>query len=102
MSKIYYLEPLVEEALIKNPTTRADNFVLYVEVLNNFIDTNLSLKDVFLNHALLGIPSLESITRCRRKLQERDSSLRDEKATEIRAKEEQSHRDYGLADKQWY
>ncbi len=100
MSRIYDLEPLVQEALIRNPNSRADNFILYVEVLKNFIDTNSSLKYVFLNHVELGIPSLESITRCRRKLQERDSSLRDNKATELRVKAEEEHRGYALGDKQ--
>lgn len=94
MSKVYYLEPMVEEALINKPITRADNFALYEEILKHFIDTNMSLRDVFLNHVTLGIPSLESITRCRRKLQEKNPSLRNEKAVEIRAKEEKEYRDY--------
>ena len=94
MSKVYYLEPMVEEALINKPITRADNFALYVEILNHFIDVKMSLQDVFLNHVALGIPSLESITRCRRKLQEKNPSLRDEKAVKIRAKEEEEYKDY--------
>ena len=94
MAKIYQIEPLVEEALRKNPPTRGDNFLLYIDVLKKFIDPKMSLEAVFLNHAALGIPSLETITRCRRKLQERDPNLRDQKATAIRDSEKQEFEAY--------
>lgn len=102
MANLYDLEPLVQKVLEKYPQTRSDNFMLYEKVLGHFIDTNMSLKDVFKNHVVLGIPALESITRCRRKLQERDASLRDPKAYEIREKEEKEYIDYSQADKLWY
>lgn len=94
MSKIYFIEPIVEEALINKPETRGDNFLLYIEVLKKFIDTNMSLEAVFKNHIALGIPSLETITRCRRKLQEKNPELREPKSEGIRANEEQEFRDY--------
>ena len=94
MARIYLVEPIVEEALLTKPETRGDNFLLYIEVLRKFIDTNMSLEDVFRNHVVLGIPSLESITRARRKLQEKDPQLREPKSEKIRANEEQEYRDY--------
>lgn len=94
MSKIKIIEPLVEEALIKNEACRGDNFILYLEVLNKYIDLNLSIKDVFLNHDLLGIPSLESITRARRKLQEKHPELKNKIVAAIREKEEQDYINY--------
>jgi hypothetical protein len=94
MAKVKVIEPLVEEALINNKASRGDNFILYLEVLKKFIDLNLSIKDVFLNHDLLGIPSLESITRARRKLQEKHPELKDEVVAAIREKEEQDYIDY--------
>lgn len=100
--KIQKLEPMVLKALTENPKTRGDNFILYIEVLENFIDTNTSLAFAFLNHKQLGLPSLESITRCRRKLQERDPSLKDEFVSEMREEQEEEYKDYALADKQWY
>lgn len=100
MSKIYLIEPIVEEALLTKPETRGDNFLLYNEVLSHFIDTKMSLSDVFANHVILGIPSLESITRCRRKLQERNPELKANK--EARKAEEADFVDYALADKQTY
>lgn len=94
MAKIKLIEPLVEEALINNKACRGDNFILYLEVLKKYIDLNLSIKDVFLNHDLLGIPSLESITRARRKLQEKHPELKDLQAVLIREQEEQQYINY--------
>lgn len=94
MSRIYQCELLVEQALIDNPETRGDNFILYIEVLRKFVDTKMSLEAIFLNHKALRIPSLETITRCRRKLQENDPSLRDEIAEKIRADEEEDFIEY--------
>lgn len=104
MSKIYQLEPMVTKALKEKPETRSDNFALYNEVLANFIDIDsMSIGDVFRDHKELGIPSLESITRCRRKLQERDRSLRPDSATtEARKAEESEMIEYAMADKAWY
>ena len=94
MAKLKMVEPLVEEALINNKSCRGDNFILYLEVLKKYIDLNLSIKDVFLNHDLLGIPSLESITRARRKLQEKHPELKDVQAALIREQEEEAYIDY--------
>ena len=102
MSRLKIIEPQVKEALINNVKTRGDNYILYLEVLKKYVDLNMSLNDVFKNHALLGIPSLESITRARRKLQERYPELRDEKISKIRSKEEAEHREYALEDTLWY
>lgn len=101
MAKINIIEPLVEEALINNKACRGDNFILYLEVLKKYIDLNLSIKDVFLHHKKLGIPSLESITRARRKLQERNHELKSEESIR-REQEANKYVDYALADKQWY
>lgn len=94
MARINLIEPIVEEALIEEPATRGDNFLLYIAVLRKFIDTKMSLEDVFNNHVILGIPALETITRCRRKLQEKNPQLRNEKAEGVRANEEQEYIDY--------
>lgn len=94
MAKIYAVEPLVEEALRSNSATRGDNFLLYIAVLKNFIDPKMSLEAVFENHKTLGIPSLETITRCRRKLQEKNPELRDEAADKVRKDDEQQFVEY--------
>ena len=94
MAKLKMVEPLVEEALINNKSCRGDNFILYLEVLKKYLHLNLAIKDVFLNHDLLGIPSLESITRARRKLQEKHPELKDVQAALIREQEEEAYIDY--------
>ena len=100
MARLKIVEPQVEEALINNEASRGDNFILYLEVLKKYIDLDISIKDVFLNHKALGIPSLESITRARRKLQECNPELRSNE--KIRKKEEQEYREYSMSDKLWY
>ena len=94
MARIQQIEPIVEKALVYHPETRGDNFLLYVEVLKRFIDTQLPLEYVFTHHKQLGIPSLETITRCRRKLQEIYPYLRDEEAHEIMRQEANAYYDY--------
>ena len=84
MARINVIEPLVEEALINNKACRGDNFILYLEVLKKFIDPTMRLNEVFLYHKELGIPALETITRCRRKLQEKNPELRDEAVAKLR------------------
>lgn len=96
MAKLKELEPKVERILEKNPKTRGDNFILYVEVLEDYVDTGFSFRSICLAHKQLGIPSLESITRARRKIQERRPELRDEEAAEIRKSEEAEYIQYGL------
>lgn len=87
------------EALKNHPETRGDNFLLYNEVLKHYIDTSASLYGVFKHHAELGIPSLESITRCRRKIQERNPSLRPvEDIQEARKAEESEYLKYAKSD----
>ena len=94
MAKIHQVEPIVQRALMANPATRKDNFILYIEVLRYYIDTRMPMEEVFKRHKELRIPALETITRCRRKLQERYPIYRDEKATAIREEEEKEFIEY--------
>lgn len=76
MAKLRIYEPIVKEVLNEYPQARVDDFFLYVAVLNYFCNTHEPLVDLFLNHTEKGIPGFESITRCRRKLQEKFPELR--------------------------
>lgn len=98
MAKIAMIEWIVFEALTDHPETRGDNFLLYNEVLRHYIDVNLPLVEVFKNHKELGIPSLETITRCRRRLQTLHPDLRDKEADEIRRREEEDFFAYARED----
>lgn len=74
--QIKKVEPIVLNALQENVNARYDDFVLIHEVLNHFVNEKMSLESVLIHHVELGLPSLETITRCRRKLQEKYPELR--------------------------
>lgn len=97
MSKIKVIEPLVKNILEENPEARKDDFKLIAEVyyrLNKEIG-KLSFNVVMLGHKELKLPSVESITRARRKLQANYEYLRpDKKIEELRAKEKTEFRRY--------
>lgn len=95
MAKISIIEPLVKTALTNNERTREDDYVLYNEVLKNYVHTDkLTFEELCLHHAELGIPSLASIVRCRRKLQEKHPELVCDKTAKIRAEEEEEYIKY--------
>lgn len=94
--RIKKVQPLVYDALLNNPATRSDDFILILEVLNSFVTTKMSLEAVLQHHIELGIPSFASIIRCRRKLQAKHPELVDEQAREIRDKEEKEFFDYAI------
>lgn len=96
MARINKVEPLVYNALLECPETRADDHILVLEVYKNFVSADMSLQAVFANHIVLGLPSLASIIRIRRKLQLKYPELVDGAAAEIRAGEEQEFRNYAL------
>lgn len=100
--KIENLEIYVLKALQEKKETRGDDFLLYLEVCSNFVDTNISLKSLFTNHRDLKLPPMESVSRCRRKLQERDNSLKDTETATYREAQEQEFIDYAMCDKVVY
>lgn len=97
MSKIKVIEPLVKNILEIDPEARKDDFRLIAEVyyrLNQEVG-NLSFNLVMLGHKELKLPSVESITRARRKLQAKYEYLRADKKIEIlRTNEEAEYRRY--------
>lgn len=100
--KITVIEPMVEKALRENKETRKDDFVLYYEVAKQIVNPDISLKGALLNHKKLGLPPFESVSRCRRKLQERDNSLKDTETATYREAQEQEFIDYAMCDKVVY
>lgn len=75
MARIAKVQPLVHKALIDNPATRGDDFLLVLDVLNNFVTAEMPLETVLTHHIELGIPSFASIFRIRRKLQKKHPEL---------------------------
>lgn len=93
-NKLKKLEPVVETALRENPITRVDDFVLYLSIIKNVIDTDMTIEGCLLNHTVLGLPPFESVTRCRRKLCEKYPELKNAAMEEIRSNVEQEYRAY--------
>jgi len=96
MAKINIVHQLVYEALKNNPETRADDFILIREVLSYWLSGEMSIDSLFLNHKQLGIPSFETITRCRRKIQEQYPELVNAEVEELREQEEGEFVQYAL------
>lgn len=91
-------DKLVEKALIEYPITRKDDFILYATVIH-YIEPNIvhqPIGVVLKAHKELGIPSFETITRARRKIQEENIELCDEETKEKRKQRELEFRkEYG-------
>lgn len=95
--KLKTLEETVVEILKTRPITRGDNFLLYGTVLARLgIDLNMSVKDFLRQHEKLKAPSFESVTRCRRKIQEYGELLPDTKTIQKREQEQDKFYAYGL------
>lgn len=89
--KIDNVENLVKQALIKNISARDDDHLLYIEVVY-IIDpalVNVNFKMNFQNARQLGLPPFESVSRARRKLQEKYPELRATSKVENARKEKQ-------------
>lgn len=75
--EIRRVKPIVEAILRNDPDTRNSDSLLYVRVCQR-IDEKLSTRPFFyvMAHSKdFGLPPFETVSRCRRKLQEKDDSL---------------------------
>lgn len=89
MIKLTKLEPVVRNVLKTYPDTRNDDFILIFAVYRemNLKDiTREPFWDIMLNHADYKLPSFESITRCRRKIQKEHPELSNKKTQKKRLK----------------
>ena len=89
------LKSTVEYILRTKPKARNDDFILIDELYKTYgINTNTPFSYIVNHHKFLRLPSFESITRCRRKLQEEHEEL---KACDIvtiaRSKKEAEYRE---------
>jgi hypothetical protein len=96
MERIQNVQPLVFNALVSNPATRTDDFILVLEVYKNFISKDMKMETVFLHHKELGIPSFASVVRTRRKLQKKHPELKNASTAAMREKAETEYRAYAL------
>lgn len=101
MAKLKNLENIVKGVLERDRSSREDDFYLVYEVYAK-ITPEVRRWDfgyVMTEHKYLKLPSFESITRARRKLQAKFPELRGGEAmTERRYREWQDFRTYALDD----
>lgn len=90
VNKLLKQEEIVKPILEQHPETREDDFLLYAEVIREYRPelAELSVLDFFVAHRDLYCPSYESLSRVRRRLQEKYPELQSEKAKAKRAKEQ--------------
>lgn len=94
MARIQKVQPIVYEALLNCPETRADDHLLVLEVYKRFVSVETSFKTVLEQHLELGLPSFASILRVRRRLQKIYPELVNKKAAEIREIKREEYRAY--------
>lgn len=90
------LNKIVGQVLLMNPKSRDDDFELISNVyyLINKNILGMTFNKVMQEHNELNLPSIESITRVRRKIQSLDPSLCSKAVKERRKKLEKEYRDY--------
>ena len=97
--KLRELEKAVRRILTDNPATRGSDDLLYVYYLDyiGFDTSRFTVRDFLLSYRKYKIPTVESVGRCRRKLQEKNESLKPTKDIELKRRElEKSFYDYAI------
>lgn len=95
MAKLNKISNIVLRVLNDHKEARKDDFVLLGYVLDELgVPANFDMRTMLHNHIVFGLPSFESITRARRKVQANYPELKDAKAVEIRAAEQEQYREF--------
>lgn len=88
MSKLNQIKNVVARVLENHEEARKDDFVLFALVCDEMgVPINFDMRTMLLNHRLFGLPSMKSVERARRKIQEKQKTLTDAKTVEKRAEE---------------
>lgn len=89
------IEDIVEKILSERYEARLDDFILYGFVLQQLgYNLDMPLKHFLVAHKREGMPSFKSVERARRKVQERNKSLKDVEMSKIRDKEQDKYINY--------
>lgn len=87
------LEEKVYNILAKVPETRSDDYLLTYYVIESFLYekgiTSESFFEIMANHRAYSLPSIEGITRTRRRLQAKHAEIRADRETETARHEEE-------------
>ena len=96
--KIKDLERLVIKALEDCKSTRSDDFKLYAVVLYyKGVDVEANLFDFLKNAKKNKMPAFESVSRCRRHIQELRQDLKDTKTAIKREELQEEYVNYNLS-----
>lgn len=93
------LEKTVREIMIEDPVTRGDDDILYVRVIKKagIEINNITAETYIMNYRRLKLPTIESVGRCRRRVQAKDETLKPTPEIELkRRKTEQSYYYYSI------
>lgn len=93
--KDYYEK--VKAILTERPETRDDDMKLYAIFVHKTvrISSSVGFYEALYNHSKYNLPSYESVTRARRKVQEENPNLQGEKRTKRLEMEEEYRQYYG-------
>ena len=102
MSELKTTTDMVRVIMTADPKTRNCDNLLYIRFLDELSRQKgqadylyMTVIDFFANISALGVPTIETVGRCRRKLQEKHPELRAVKAVEdFRAEREEQFRAY--------
>lgn len=94
--KLETMESLVTTILISSKRARKDDYFLYALVCLQLCPQcdKMSFTSVLCNQRNLSLPKWESVTRTRRRVQNKHPELFDSKTKLARAEEEQIYREY--------
>ena len=97
IDELFTLTTLVESMLVKYPQARNSDNVLYIKVVE-YINPNalrMPFVNVMNNLKNLGLPTIESVGRCRRKLQaEKPELWSDKQVQKYREENEKTFEEY--------
>lgn len=101
MDNMYRIQDLVFEALSEEPETRSNDKALYrsviekVAVIKDIDITGINMLDFVVNRDFYRLPNQESVTRARRKLQQKHDFLQaDENVRAMRGLREEEYKDW--------
>lgn len=92
------LEHVVKEVLEESIEARNDNFKLVLKVYEKLnVPVKFQFMDLMLEHSKYNLPSIESVTRARRKVVEKHPELKEtEEVKKLREVQEDRHIQYAL------
>lgn len=96
MAKLHTMESIVLRLLEEDPLARDDDYYLMCLVCEELNPDLLytPFAKVMIQHKEQGLPSWETVTRCRRKIQQKRPDLVSSEIAEKRRKEEEQYREY--------